>query len=45
LGKLKDSGVPLATGFAVLRRTALLAAIFDVPLAPAHRDRDEIMSV
>jgi MFS family permease len=39
LGKLKDSGVPLATGFAYCAVPALLAAILMVLLRPANRDR------
>jgi MFS family permease len=39
LGKLKDSGVPLATGFAYCALPALLAAILMYLLRPKSRDR------
>ena len=42
LGKLKDSGVPLATGFAYCALPALLAAILMFLLHPTNRDRDEL---
>jgi MFS family permease len=38
LGKLKDSGVPLATGFAYCALPALLAAILMCGLRPPNRD-------
>lgn len=38
LGKLKDSGVPLATGFAYCALPALLAAILMCLLRPTNRD-------
>ena len=41
LGKLKDSGVPLATGFAYCALPALLAAILMCWVRPASRDRGE----
>jgi len=41
LGKLKDSGVPLATGFAYCAIPSLLAAILMFLLRPTNRDRDE----
>lgn len=41
LGKLKDRGVPLATGFAYCAVPALLAAMLMFVLRPACRDRDE----
>ena len=39
LGKLKDSGVPLATSFAYCAIPALLAAVFMFVLRPTNRDR------
>jgi len=39
LGKLKDSGVPLATGFAYCAIPALLAAVLMFLLRPTNRDR------
>jgi MFS transporter, ACS family, D-galactonate transporter len=39
LGKLKDSGVPLATGFAYCSIPALLAAVLMFLLRPTNRDR------
>jgi MFS family permease len=39
LGKLKDSGVPLATGFAYCAVPALLAAVLMFFLRPKSRDR------
>lgn len=39
LGKLKDSGVPLATGFAYCAIPALLAAVLMYFLRPTSRDR------
>ncbi len=44
LGKLKDSGVPLATGFAYCAVPAVLASILMFLLRPTHRDRDELRS-
>ncbi len=41
LGKLKDSGVPLATGFAYCALPALLAAVLMLWLRPTSRDRGE----
>ncbi|MBP9901709.1 MAG: MFS transporter [Verrucomicrobiota bacterium] len=41
LGKLKDSGVPLAVGFAYCAIPALLAAILMYVLRPTSRDRGE----
>ena len=41
LGKLKDNGVPLATGFAYCAVPALLAAVLMYFLRPQHRDRSE----
>jgi MFS transporter, ACS family, D-galactonate transporter len=41
LGKLKDSGVPLAVGFAYCAIPALLAAILMFLLRPINRDRGE----
>ena len=42
LGKLKDSGVPLATGFAFCAIPALLAAVLMFVLRPTNRDRGEL---
>jgi MFS family permease len=42
LGRLKDSGVPLATGFAYCALPALLAAILMFALHPISRDRGEL---
>jgi ACS family D-galactonate transporter-like MFS transporter len=39
LGKLKDSGVPLATGFAYCAIPALFAAVLMFLLRPTNRDR------
>ena len=44
LGKLKDSGVPLATGFAYCAIPALLAAVLMFLLRPTNRDRGEASS-
>lgn len=41
LGKLKDSGVPLAVGFAYCAIPALLAAVLMFLLRPTNRDRGE----
>jgi MFS family permease len=41
LGKLKDSGVPLATGFAYCAIPALLAAVLMFLLRPTSRDHGE----
>ena len=42
LGRLKDSGVPLATGFAYCAIPALLASILMFLLRPTCPDRDEL---
>jgi len=44
LGKLKDSGVPLAVGFAYCAAPALLAAVLMFLLRPADRDRGALVS-
>jgi dipeptide/tripeptide permease len=44
LGKLKDSGVPLAVGFAYCAVPALLAAVLMFLLRPKDRDRGALVS-
>jgi MFS family permease len=44
LGKLKDSGVPLAVGFAYCAIPALLAAVLMFLLRPKDRDRGALVS-
>jgi MFS family permease len=42
LGKLKDSGTPLALGFAYCAAPALIAAIIMIALRPTERDRGAV---